>query len=250
MRERLEALRRDEAAALRIHDSVTGNLAYIAMVLEVRASEAREDIGAGREDDAQVYEMLNVKVSETLRQVRRIMDSLREQGSQSSSQTSSLAVSRTGDSESDRADLDRAREMARQSFGQLLQQEARCSDGVLRQLGFKGHSAIDMPERILANRDQQEAAMAFLREMYTNIAVHGSVGGHYEMMVDMSDGRIVIDSSNDSQGVERFVSKPHSGMGLALHSQAVERLGGHAVYGRENGTWHIHMEMPLCTDWA
>lgn len=260
LQERLEALRKDEEAALDIHDSVTGNLAYLAMVLEIKADQ-EHDGGVARSDDAErLYRALSAKVNETLLQVRRIADFLRN--------PDDAGEGSDPEGEGDGTD-----------FAQLLRREMRCSDAALAQLGFTGRSVLDVPPSVELTDDGRKAALSFLRETYTNIGVHGSASGtraestegadgagsmaaagetagrgnpsgRYSMSVAIRDGKFVIDSSNDAAGAERFASKPVSGMGLDLHARAVARLNGSVRYGLADGRWHVRMELPLASQCA
>lgn len=247
LQERLEALHKDEEAALEIHDSVTGNLAYLAMVLEVKANQARSDGSVQQDDTERLYLTLSAKVNETLSQVRQVVDFLRNQGTASDALVWGVA------------------DTPRVDFSRLLQQEIRCSDAALAQLGFVGQSAVDVPRSMSLTSAAQKEVLSFLREVYTNIGVHGSVSknhavafqgegdcgkpaGRYMVKISVDDGKFIIDSSNDADGSERFSSKPHSGMGLELHARAAARLGGSVRYGSNASGWHIRMELPLVSE--
>lgn len=80
-----------------------------------------------------------------------------------------------------------------------------------------------------------------IHELYTNIAVHGSPGGEYRLIVFWDDDNLIhVDQVNDVSSKNLFLDKPRSGNGLLLHIKWIESIGGFVKSSSEKGAWQFH----------
>ena len=82
---------------------------------------------------------------------------------------------------------------------------------------------------------------SLIHELYTNIAVHGSPGGEYRLIVFWDDDDLIhVDQVNDISSKNLFPDKPVSGNGLSLHMKWIKSIGGFAKTSSEKGAWQFH----------
>ena len=73
-----------------------------------------------------------------------------------------------------------------------------------------------------------------------NIAVHGSPGGEYRLIVFWDDDNLIhVDQVNDVSSKNLFLDKPRSGNGLLLHIKWIESIGGFVKSSSEKGAWQF-----------
>lgn len=210
----IEYLRREHMLAGRIHDSIAGNLTYMAIVLDGFMLDA--------ENPSDKHEMrkLRTLVVETLHEVRDVVDMMH-------------GSDRQGSKQDEHAYLAELRGISEQG------------DAFLRELGFHGQTKIEIDNLNNLDGNYVREILSLVHELYTNIAVHGSPEGTYYIAVGVHDDNWVhVDSVNDVSLRSLFPDKPLSKKGLALHKRWIESVGGFARTSSEGDTWHFHACFP------
>lgn len=247
-RQRLESMKRDQLAASRIHDAVTNNLAYMAMRLDYERSCETDAERIAMLDD------LHQRAINTLGEVRTVINMLDGDDAGSGNGADGNAVSTDDNVDGDVACGD----FRYGSFTERIHDEMKRGDQYLVQLGFVGDSTLadacslngDALLQGRAEKERLDAAVALLRELYTNIAVHGDCSGTYKVVVRCNIDTLVIDQVNDIATRSLLPDKPHSGKGLTLHRNRFASLGGAIHTCAEDGTWILHALMPLAEQTA
>ncbi|MBT1172186.1 hypothetical protein JS528_02185 [Bifidobacterium sp. MA2] len=263
-RQRVETMRRESRAASRIHDSVANNLAYMAMRLDYERTRDVDDRTTELIDD--LYD----RAIDTLGEVRAVIDMLdvdaaREPDDDGGSDATDPMTGHRSESDSDDSDrpIDRG-----SSFPDRMRAGMTRGDRYLSRLGFTGDSTMIDDSRSTADagpscdadgtgisdgavpsdegmsREREDAAVALLRELYTNIAVHADRRGEYHVIARRTADGIDVDEVNDDAGPDAFPDKPSSGRGLAMHRRRFASLGGVIRTSREDGTWILHAHLP------
>lgn len=210
----IEYLRREHMLAGRIHDSIAGNLTYMAIVLDGFMLDA--------ENPSDKHEMrkLRTLVVETLHEVRDVVDMMH-------------GSDRQGSKQDEHAYLAELRGISEQG------------DAFLRELGFHGQTKIEIDNLNNLDGNYVREILSLVHELYTNIVVHGSPEGTYYIAVGVHDDNWVhVDSVNDVSLRSLFPDKPLSKKGLALHRRWIESVGGFARTSSEGDTWHFHACFP------
>ncbi|RSX53724.1 histidine kinase [Bifidobacterium goeldii] len=258
-RDRLEAMRRDARAASRIHDAVTNNLAYMAMRLDYERLRSTHN-----EQRTALFDDLYRRTIDTLSEVRTVIDML--DGDDDSTDTGShhgdgdaYRRDHTGDGSTGHSGDDdiiaiknpTATFSTCTAFPERIRDVLDHGDRYLSQLGFAGDSTlIDNPptdKSTDANdvtRDRESAVIDLLRELYTNIAVHGDPSGEYRVVVRRNRDGLSVDQVNDIAERSLLPDKPHSGKGLPLHRTRFAALDGSISTSAEDGTWILHATLP------
>lgn len=235
-RDRVEAMRRDARAASRIHDAVTSDLAYMAMRLDYERSRATNN-----EQHAALFDDLYQRTIDTLGEVRTVINMLDGNGDGD--------TTRTGDDIE--AGSSTAASLSCASFPECVRDVLEHGDRYLAQLGFTGDSTMidNLPECEPTDadsviRERESAVIDLLRELYTNIAVHGEPSGEYRVVVRRDSDGLAVDQVNDIATQSLLPDKPHSGKGLPLHRARFATLGGSINTSAEDGTWILHATLP------
>ncbi|MCH9276620.1 hypothetical protein JS533_010125 [Bifidobacterium amazonense] len=258
-RQRLESMRRDQLAASRIHDAVTNNLAYMAMRLDYERSRETDTERIAMLDD------LHRRAIDTLGEVRTVIDMLDGDdtgdgnvadgnGGRNFDRNSDENAANTDVNIGDNAAGDTVNtvDSARpDSFAERIRNEMTRGDQYLARLGFSGDSTL-VDVRLLIDdplpdgrAERLDEVVALLRELYTNIAVHGDRAGTYKVVVRRNVDTLIVDQVNDIATHSPLPDKPHSGKGLSLHRDRFATLGGTIHTSAEDGTWILHATMPL-----
>ncbi|NMM97929.1 response regulator [Bifidobacterium olomucense] len=264
-RDRVEAMRRDARAASRIHDAVTNDLAYVAMRLDYERSRSGND-----EQHAALFDDLYQRTIDTLGEVRTVINMLDGNGDGSDSESVRDHVgnghgdgvvfrrsdANIGNSEVDASGIGVIDNMATTSssctaFPECVRDVLEHGDQYLAQLGFTGDSTLidnstaDEPADMdNVTRERGSAVIDMLRELYTNIAVHGDLSGEYRVVVHRNRDGLSVDQVNDIAAQSLLPDKPHSGKGLSLHRSRFAALGGSISASAEDGTWILHATLP------
>jgi signal transduction histidine kinase len=210
----VEYLRKESVVASRIHDSVAGNLAYMAILLDGLILDAEKN----KTFDEKEIREVRALVVETLDEMRSVVD-LMNGGKTESADNMSLSG---------------------------LQIVGEQGDSFLKELGFHGKTRIALKD--LKNLDDAFSREVFslIHELYTNIAVHGSPGGEYRLIVFWDDDDLIhVDQVNDISSKNLFPDKPVSGNGLSLHMKWIKSIGGFAKTSSEKGAWQFHARFPV-----
>ncbi|KFI50789.1 sensor histidine kinase [Bifidobacterium biavatii] len=237
-RDRVEAMRRDERAASQIHDAVTSDLAYMAMRLDYERSRSGND-----EQHAALFDDLYQRTIDTLGEVRTVINMLDGNGNGD--------AKRAGDDGNTEAGSSTATSSSCITFPDHIRDVLEHGDQYLAQLGFTGDSMMidNLSERESPDvddiiREQESAVIDLLRELYTNIAVHGEPSGEYRVVVRRDSDGLSVDQVNDIATQSLLPDKPHSGKGLTLHRERFAALGGSINTSAEDGTWILHATLP------
>lgn len=212
----VEYLRKESVVASRIHDSVAGNLAYMAILLDGLILDAEKN----KTFDEKEIREVRALVVETLDEMRSVVD-LMNGGKTESVQADNMSLSG-------------------------LQIVGEQGDSFLKELGFHGKTRIALKD--LKNLDDAFSREVFslIHELYTNIAVHGSPGGEYRLIVFWDDDDLIhVDQVNDISSKNLFPDKPVSGSGLSLHMKWIKSIGGFAKTSSEKGAWQFHARFPV-----
>lgn len=212
----VEYLRKESVVASRIHDSVAGNLAYMAILLDGLILDAEKN----KTFDEKEIREVRALVVETLDEMRSVVD-LMNGGKTESVQADNMSLSG-------------------------LQIVGEQGDSFLKELGFHGKTRIALKD--LKNLDDAFSREVFslIHELYTNIAVHGSPGGEYRLIVFWDDDDLIhVDQVNDVSSKNLFLDKPRSGNGLLLHIKWIESIGGFVKSSSEKGAWQFHARFPV-----
>lgn len=212
----VEYLRKENAVASRIHDSVAGNLAYMAILLDSVILDAEKT----KTFDEKEIRGVRALVVETLDAVRDVVD-LMNDGKTKSAQTDNMSLS-----------------------GLWVVGEQ--GDSFLRELGFHGKTRIMIKDSTDLDDAFSREVLSLIHELYTNIAVHGSPGGEYRLIVFWDDDNLIhVDQVNDVSSKNLFLDKPRSGNGLLLHIKWIESIGGFVKSSSEKGAWQFHARFPV-----
>lgn len=212
----VEYLRKESVVASRIHDSVAGNLAYMAILLDGLILDAEKN----KTFDEKEIREVRALVVETLDEMRSVVD-LMNGGKTESVQADNMSLSG-------------------------LQIVGEQGDSFLKELGFHGKTRIALKD--LKNLDDAFSREVFslIHELYTNIAVHGSPGGEYRLIVFWDDDDLIhVDQVNDISSKNLFPDNPVSGSGLSLHMKWIKSIGGFAKTSSEKGAWQFHARFPV-----
>ncbi|WP_243388583.1 sensor histidine kinase [Bifidobacterium scaligerum] len=214
MQQHLAMIRKENIAASQIHDSVTGNLTYMAILLD-RKSLNHENVFT----ETEVTELRTMLVK-TLGEVRSAINLM------------------NGDDAEHMNDMNA-------SCASQIQTIAEQGDRTLAKLGFSGKTRLssNLPESI--NDDCSREIVSLLQELYTNTAAHAKPNGEYYISVNFHDSSIHIDQVNDVSDDNLFPDKPASRNGLKLHIERIRSLGGNSRISTEDGTWQLHVRIPL-----
>ena len=212
----VEYLRKESVVASRIHDSVAGNLAYMAILLDGLILDAEKN----KTFDEKEIREVRALVVETLDAVRDVVD-LMNDGKTKSAQTDNMSLS-----------------------GLWVVGEQ--GDSFLRELGFHGKTRIMIKDSTDLDDAFSREVLSLIHELYTNIAVHGSPGGEYRLIVFWDDDNLIhVDQVNDVSSKNLFLDKPRSGNGLLLHIKWIESIGGFVKSSSEKGAWQFHARFPV-----
>lgn len=238
----LERKRRNETIAKNIHDSLTGNLSYIALLAqrELARLESEETDGDGDNKDgnngkeaADTWRSVERNANDALRGVRRVIGLLDAED----------AGTYDGDGEE-------------RSFEGIM----RIAEPKLADLGIHGKTVIlDRSGGGKPDGERREAAYALVEEVYANLMRHCAAGENaYFLRVETTDEGTTIAEANalrsdgpangDGQGHgydrDRAARLPESGTGLVRHARAIQRLGGTCDYRADGGEWLLSAFIP------
>ncbi|NEG89202.1 hypothetical protein [Bifidobacterium aerophilum] len=246
-RDRVEAMRRDARAASRIHDAVTNNLAYMAMRLDYERSRSAND-----EQHTALFDDLYRRTIDTLGEVRTVIDMLDgnsdgTDATDTGKEHDSIGNGHGGDDTENSV----AASLPCTAFPDRIRDVLDRGDRYLSQLGFAGESTLidNLPagkstDADDVTRERESAVIDLLRELYTDIAVHGDPSGEYHTVVRRNRDGLSVDQVNDIAEHSLLPDKPHSGKGLSLHRTRFAALGGSINTSAEDGTWVLHATLP------
>ena len=217
LRQRLDTLRKENEAAIHIHDSVAANLTYAAMLLDDKMIQNEYEF-----TEREISE-LHGKIMDTLKDVRTAINLM--QGEEIPHQT--------GDSTTAAA---------------KIQSIINSGDESLMRLGFSGKTELSVRSLNHADSRCLIEISSLLPELYTNIAVHASPNSEYFIRITYKDGAMIIDQVNEISDSTLLPDKPASNNGLRLHTERIQSEGGAVKTSSEDGTWQFHASIPVRTN--
>lgn len=211
-RAQLEALRRNTRLAQSIHDSVTGDLSFIA-----RLSRQRQ-AAPGTPSDAEAWSSVNAAATAALQRTYRVIDSLDE-----------ATQPQQGDPTQD-------------GFVGSLHAAVDRGDQSAQALGLRGHGTI----HVLAHAPLDDAAQALVtdtvRELYANILRHACPDAPYSLSV-MIDGDGVQITQINRIGDDDTTLR--SGHGLTMLRRRIEQAHGSMTARRDGEDWTVYAVVPV-----
>ncbi|PLS31332.1 2CS histidine protein kinase [Bifidobacterium margollesii] len=221
-----------ERAALRIHDSISNDLAYLIMRIDqsTTTNEAMND----RAPEA-LSDLREVAVT-ALNHTYEVIDALEDDArSGNSSGVFAGTVDDVGDAVRG-ADL-----------GKSLWLIVENGDGRLHSLGFRGDSWLDDSGVVRIGRNQRTLVESFVAEVYGNIARHASPEGGYAVRICVKDDELVVtvsDRPKDDSG-DSSVVIARSGRGMRSHEALFRSQGGSLTVDSRDGFWAMTAVIPL-----
>jgi signal transduction histidine kinase len=216
MEKELEQTHRNIALASQLHDAVTSNLTYLALVLDKNSESETTSYSS------EVLARMREKTIDILQEVRQIVNIL--------SDGISFPY---GDQKS--------------SFESMISIELYNGDKTLNDLGFNGSGVAQFHSDLLSfDENAQRAVLGLLRELYTNTAVYAEPGSDaYMISVESTSQELSITQINGIAMHRRFIDKPKSGKGLNFHRQRILQLDGTINIQQEDSTWILHARIPI-----
>lgn len=214
IQQHLSMVRKENIAVSKIHDSASGNLTYMAIMLDNKS--ARHDCSFSEEEISNLRAMI-VKTLEEIRIAINVMNG------------------------NDVASLNNVD----MPYIRRLQSIAEQGDKFLSTLGFSGKTCIPSEFSEKISNDYFNEVESLLQELYTNTAAHAKPNSGYYISITCKDLMISIDQVNEVSSDSLFPDKPVSGNGLKLHEKRIQSLGGTARTSSEDGTWQFHAQIPL-----
>ena len=214
MQQYLAMARKESIAASQIHDSVAGNLTYMAILLDDKTLNHNNTF-----TETEITE-LRATILKTLEKVR-------------------IAINLMNGEDEEYMNDAKASDVTR------IQLIAEHGDGFLARLGFSGRTKLppSLPENI--SDDCSNETESLLQELYTNTAAHAKPNGDYYIFISANGSSIRIDQVNDVSDDCLFPDKPVSQNGLRLHMERIRSMGGDSRLSSEDGTWQFHARIPI-----
>ncbi len=226
---RMSMMERDTMLASKTHDTVTGGLSYIAFVAQQHADDPQIS-----DTERAAWQQIDETAQHTMDNVHAVIDIL----------------GHADEPESLRADAGNRDCFAAQngSFSDMVRAHCKEGDNRLHSLGFAGESHIaETGESFEVGRERADECMRLLDELYANIAGHADPSQPYAVFVNAENGHLHVTETNSIPESDEghAYRKPVSGRGLALHRDAIERIGGTLRTSREDGAWTLSADIPL-----
>lgn len=236
--ERVRLVERDNRIASRIHDSVTGELSYIAFLAQNKLQESSVN-DAEQADD---WNRINDTAQRALDEMHAVIDLLRHEDTDDVN-----AESRTDGKSAGRANsagFDQNNDSPTEWMRTVMVQ----GDERMNSLRLYGESRIDgtFPAGISCEDAACKEIFNLVTEIYTNIAKHADPAQPYGVFVTVDAEDLTImqyDSCKDREGLEP------SRRGLELHHSIIESMGGSLNTSCEDGQWTLYAQIPFepCT---
>ena len=195
----------------RIHDSVTGELSFIARL-------AQQQI---RSVDGTEWRQVRDSAREALRQVRQVIDTLDQ--TDKSGDDNPTAVGQ----------LDHIRSV-------MLQ-----GDQAAHAVNMHGRGLLHVIGNCPLKQKQEQLIIDMLNEVYANILRHAPDGSSFELSVLMDLDAVQITQLNPMPEQDTGNGMPRSGRGLANLRKRVEHVGGRLIARPENGDWTFYAVIPV-----
>lgn len=226
---RMSMMERDTMLASKTHDTVTGGLSYIAFTAQQRLEDERLS-----DAERAAWRRIDETAQHTIDNVHTVIDILGHADA----------------SKSLRADGGNRDCIVAQggSFFDKIQTHCEAGDDHLHSLGFAGESHVaETVKSFEVGRERTDECTRLLDELYANIAGHADPSQQYAVFANVENGHLHVTETNSIPEPDEghAYRKPVSGRGLALHRDALERIGGTLRTSQEDGTWTLSADIPL-----
>ena len=210
---------RDNRIAGRMHDSVTGDLSYIAFVAQNNISKEKN----GNDKD---WRSVNKVALEALDDMHNLIDLLKHN-------KTSMRDS-TVDNENNKSF----------TLENAIANTVDAGDDRMNGLGVRGDSTVSGSCSLLfddGNRNMKEV-ISFVKELYNNLIKHADPDFPYSIFISVEQDEVIISQQNTCLKHERL---PSSERGMGLHRSMIEMLGGELNTNAEDGEWTLYARIPL-----
>lgn len=210
---------RDNRIAGKMHDSVTGDLSYIAFVAQNNTSKEND----GKNKD---WRSVNQVALKALDDMHELIDLLKH------NKTSKSDI--TANNENDHFF----------TFIRAIANTMDVGDGRMNDLGIRGDSTVNGSCSLLfddGNRNMKEV-ISFVKEVYNNLMKHADPDFPYSIFISVEQNEVIVSQQNTCLKHERL---PSSERGMGLHRSMIEMLGGELNANAEDGEWTLHARIPL-----
>ena len=214
MKRYLAMTRKENIAASQIHDSVTGNLTYMAILLDDKHLRHENTF-----TEAEITEF-RATIITTLGEVRTAINIMNSDDTDFMNAISATHADR---------------------ISAIVEQ----GDKSLAKLGFSGKTRVSSRISENISLDCSREVASLLQELYTNTAAHAKPNGEYYISINRDVSSIRIDQVNEVSDDNLFPDKPSSSNGLKLHMERIHSLGGDSRISSEDGTWQFHAAIPV-----
>lgn len=233
--ERVRLVERDNRIASRIHDSVTGELSYIAFLAQNKLQESAVD-GSKQVSD---WDCVNDTAQRALDEMHAVIDLLRHEdadnanvGNRADGKSARQANSSTGSGRNNDSPAER------------MQAIMTRGDEHMNSLRLYGESRVDgtFPVGISCEDSACKEILNLVTEIYTNIAKHADPAQPYGVFVTVDAKSATVmqyDSCKEREGLEP------SQRGLELHRSIIESMGGVLNTSCEDGQWTLYAQIPF-----
>lgn len=214
MKRYLAMTRKENIAASQIHDSVTGNLTYMAILLDGKHIRHENTF-----TEAEITEF-RTTIIKTLGEVRTAINIMNGDDTEFMNTTSA-------------------------SYTDQIPAIVEQGDESLAKLGFSGKTRLSSWVSEDISLDCVKEIASLLQELYTNTAAHAKPNREYYISINRDVSSIRIDQVNEVSDDNLFPDKPSSSNGLKLHMERIRSLGGDSRTSSEDGTWQFHAKIPV-----
>ena len=204
-------LQRNARLAQRIHDSVTGELSFIARLAQQQL----------RSSDTAEWRQVNDSARKALQQVKQVIDTL------------------------DRTEQRNRQEPAHDDFVDRIRLTLQRGDQSTHAVNIHGQAVVHVIGDCRPSPQHQQLILDVLHEVYANILRHVSSGSGYELSVLLDSDAVQLTQFNPLSGQDAGNGMPHSGHGLAGLRKRIEHAGGRLITRPENGDWTFYAAIPL-----
>ena len=232
--ERVRLVERDKRIASRIHDSVTGELSYIAFLAQNKLQESSVN-DSGQTDD---WNRINDTAQRALDEMHAVIDLLRHENADDVNAEKRMGEKSAGQANS--ADSDRNNDSPAERMRSVMVQ----GDERMNSLRLYGESRMDgaFPVGMSCEDAVCKEIFNLVTEIYTNIAKHADPVQPYGVFVTVDAGSVSVmqyDSCKEREGLEP------SRRGLKLHHSIIESMGGVLNTSYEDGQWTLYAQIPF-----
>lgn len=231
--EKLDRMRTRVDLQRLIHDSIAGDLSYIALITRPHA---------GQPVDADRIETVHHHAIAALTHTRQAIAMLSDE--------TPLADGTAEYPASPNPIMpDTAMKQSGTVPADLVKMIAQC-DADLRGLGLDGGTTVLASSDFTLGQDSEsldrwDAVMSLMHEIYANIVAHGQLDGVYAVQIRLINGEARIHAENATGESTSMSPILGSGTGLARQRQRIEQVHGSLDTFAQDGRFSLFAEIPL-----